>query len=113
MNMHSDRVIKKGWGVSYIKVIVSKFISKWGISIERIVLTNVSDMISSLNMSSLEEDEKSSSFIKIEIFLLFPRAARHPASLPTGGSFLIGSASKQIFDPKLNFLKDNVFSFFF
>jgi hypothetical protein len=55
MNRHSDRFIRKGWGVSYIIEMVSMFISMWGTSIERMVFTEFYERISSLN-SSLEEE---------------------------------------------------------
>lgn len=38
--------------------------------------TTVSEMISSLNISSLDEEEKSYKFIRMEIFLLLPLVAR-------------------------------------
>ena len=40
------------------------------------VRTTVSERMSSLNISSLEEEEKSYSLMRMEIFLLLPRVAR-------------------------------------
>jgi hypothetical protein len=77
------------------------------------VRTTVSERRSSLNISSLEEEEKSYSLIRMEIFLLLPRVARASQYSRLPSALGTASASKQMREPKVIFLKESIFSFFF
>jgi len=94
-----------------MREILARFISICGISIERIVLIEFSEMNSSLK-SSLE-DEKSYSIIKIEIFFKFPLTALPSYFVSYFSSSLVTSPSKQTRDPIFIFLNESSFSLCF